>query len=237
MNVLELFRKLSFGEFSNIAIGNDGNGTISDGAKPRVVMHANEGLQQLYSRFILSEKSLLLTCLSHVSTYHLDPIHALSQASEDNPNDIYLIDSPDDPFIGDVVKVLEAWDNTQKPMPLNQASNPRSLHTPKFDVVQVPMPMVDQVIALNYQAYHPTLLDAGDDYEEQEIFLPRFLESALTAYIAHKVYADMGTDTSVSKSQLYLNRYEMACKGVEEKDLVSNTRSNSGNLFELNGWI
>jgi len=237
MNVLELFRKLSFGEFSNIAIGNDGDGTIADGAKPRIVMHANEGLEKLYTRFILTEKSLLLTCMSHISTYHLDPVHALSQASDENPHDTYLIDSMAEPFLGDVVKVLEAWDNTQTELPINQANNPRSLHTPKFDTVQVPVPMLDQVIALNYQAYHPPLLDAGEGYEEQEIFLPRFLESALTAFIAHKVYADMGTEGSVGKSQLYLSRYEAACKSAEEKDLVSNTRSNSGTLFEQNGWI
>lgn len=237
MNVLELFRKLSFGELSNIAIGNDGDGTIKDGAKAKIIMHANTGLERLYSRFILSEKSLLLTCLSHVATYHLHPIHALSQASEENTNDIYLVDSPDDPFIGDVVRVIEAWDNTQQPMPINKANNPRSIFTPKFDTVQVPVPMLDQVIALNYQAYHPQLLDEGDGFEEQEILLPRFLESALTSFIGHKVYADLGTQEAMGRSQALLNTFEALCRDAEEKDLVSNSRSTGGTLFEQNGWI
>lgn len=233
MNVLELFRRLSLGELSNLAIGNDGAGTIKDAAKPKVVMYTNEALKRLYSRFILKERALLLELRPHIASYKLHPVHATSSIAPENTAECYIIDSADDPFTGDVVRVLEAQDNLGRDLVLNDAGNSLSLFTPQSDIVQVPVPLCGQVISLNYQAYHAKLVD-GD--EEQLIDIPDLLDGALTAFIAHKIFGDINTQEATMASQKHLGNYEAICLDAEEKDLLSTSRSSAGIKFQNNGW-
>ena len=60
MKLLDLFERLSFGELSNLAIGMEGAGTIRESDQRKVLAHVNDGLLQLYSRFILQTKYLFL---------------------------------------------------------------------------------------------------------------------------------------------------------------------------------
>jgi hypothetical protein len=41
MKIVDLFRQLSFGELSNLALGNSGSGTIVDEKQPQLVQYVN----------------------------------------------------------------------------------------------------------------------------------------------------------------------------------------------------
>ena len=233
MTLLELFRRLSLGELSNLSIGNDGQGTISETGKPRVVMYANEGLQRLYTRFILKEKQLIVETKSHIASYNLRPAHAFSNISDANTAECYILDTEDEPFTGDIIKVLEAEDNLGREYVLNEDGNPNSLFTPQHDVLQVPYPFCGQAIGINYQAKHAELL--GED--DEQIELPSFLVGALTAYIGHKIYGDKNTQEAAYASQRHQASYEALCADAEARDLLNTTRSSISSKFQDNGWI
>lgn len=234
MNVAELFRRLSLSELSNLALANDGDGTIKDTAKPKMILHANTALQKLYGRFMLREKTLLIQTLTYKTTYVLSPEFAMSNHQEGSATPCYIVDSAAEPFIGDVVRILDAQESTGKDLTVNNASDPLSIHTPTPNTVQIPSPLSGQAVALNYQADHTDLLD---DDEEQEICLPEVLHKALTTYIGYEIYSGMTSNEAVARAEKFLMQYEMICSDVEARDLVGSSRTSNDSKFDERGFM
>lgn len=234
MNLTELYRRLSLGELSNLSIGNEGGGSITDRGKPKIVLHANTTLKKLYARFNILEKQLVLETRPHRTEYHLHPQHAFTQISDSNPHECFIIDNDERPFTGDLVRPVEAFDNSGQRYVLNEDGSYFSLYYTKPEVLTIPDPLLGQVFAVSYQALHPELLD-GDD--EQEISIPSVLETALTAGIAGEIYKNMNTQEASMNASLHYATYEDICGRVEQNDLLARTRSNTGFKFEQNGWI
>lgn len=230
----ELFRRLSLGELSNLSMSNNGTGEIKSSAKAQIVLHANDALEKLFTRFIIRERQLILETNTHTTNYELTAAHALTQVSEDNPEECYIIDGPHDPFTGDVIKVLEAQSSLHGDMVINEVDNPLSLFTPRHDLLQVPYPIAGQIFSIKYQAKHPQLVV---EEESQIIDLPSYLLPALRSYIAFCVYAQKNTAESALAAKRHFDLYEVTCQEVEAKGLLSTTRTIVFHKFEKNGWV
>lgn len=234
INVTDLFRILSYGEFSNLAIGSDGTGTLTAAAKPRVVQHANEGLLRLYSKYILSEKDVIIELVEGITHYHLD-----SRFSETvyNPAEVaypYIKDMGRETFSNDVIRVLAVYDSLGTKRPLNDTEYSDSVFTPQARVLQVPWFIPEVSLSVLYQARPPILSHlepAG------EIELPDFLHGALTAFIAYKVYSGMNTAEATNKALEHKARYEEICAEALSEDLVATSISTTNSLFDKRGWI
>lgn len=234
MNVLELFRRLSLGELSNIAIGNNGAGSIKETDKAKVVLHANSTMRKLYTRFNIRQNELILETTNFRTNYPLHPQHALSQKSEDNPHDCFIMDSVENPFTGDFVRPLEAYDISGQKYAINDDGTHFSLYYTKPEVITVLNPLLGRIYSVVYQALPATLID-GD--EDQEIEIPAVLETALQSGIAGEIYKNMNTQESAANAAQHLQNYEIECARVEENDLLARTYSHTGSKFEMNGWI
>jgi hypothetical protein len=236
MNVQNLFEDLSRGELSNLSLANDGNGTIQVAAQPKILLYANDALLRLYSRFVLKENVVLVQMHEHITFYHLLQKFAVNYvpltAADDEPIR-YIRDLPLTPFEGDVLKVLSVFNFDGTQLPLNDDALQESLFSPQARVLQVPLPVQGKVLSVLYQARHRQLRDNL----EQVIELPDVLSSALTAYVAYKVFSHMGTQDSSVKAQEHLAIYEGICADVVEKDLVSSSISTSNTRFSNRGWI
>lgn len=81
MKVVELFRELSFGKLSNLAISNDGSGDIIENKWPQLIQYTNSALTMLHKRFILRENDLIIEQVAHITNYHLTPKYAESSGS------------------------------------------------------------------------------------------------------------------------------------------------------------
>jgi len=235
MNIGDLFTSLSYGELSNLAMSNDGNGLIRDQDKPKVLNAANEALLLLHSRFILSAKDIWIQLKKHITYYHVDVRFAESNILTSAENDFYIKDLMGDPFIGDVIKVLNVFDEYEYELPLNDVEHPSSVFTPQPRMLQVPNPVDGALYNVVYQAKHPLLvLNAELD---QEIDLPDVLHAALKAYIAYKVYSSMNTQEATVKAAEHLNNYEGICKNATEYDLVNTSTYSTNIKFDRNGWV
>lgn len=234
MTVTDLFRALSYGEFSNLSIGQDGQGSITAVAKPRIIQHANEGLLRLYSRFILSEKDVIVELVEGVTYYHLDSKY--SETVHD-PEDIlypYIKDLGREVFANDVIRVLSVFDSHGNRLPLNDNELPASVFTPQARIIQVPYFLEQTSLSVLYQA-KPPLLDHEDP--GGEIVLPEFLVGALTAHIAYKIYSFMNTAEASGKALEHKARYEEICLEAIEQDLVQTSISTTNSRFDKRGWI
>jgi len=233
MNVAELFRVLSVGEFSNLSIGLEGAGGIEESRKPKIIVAANEALLRLHSRFVLIEKDVMIEMEDHITNYHLLRKFTESNYDPEQVRYPYIKDLGREPFEEDVIKILAVYNSFGELMPLNDDGKGNSLFTPQPMVLQVPRPCGGAALSVLYQARHPKLTD---DDEDQEIILPETLHGALTAFIAYKVFSQMGTQDSMVKAQEHQQMYEAVCKEVEGMDLVSSSISTTTTRFEQRGW-
>lgn len=235
MNLNGLFHALALGELSNLAMSE--GGTIIPEKRPQVVTYTNEGLLALYSKFVLSEKGMLIEMREAVTNYHLLKRYALSQYDENNPpsryHSPYIVDNVAEPFQEDVIKVLSVYNSFGMKIPLNDLENCLSVFTPQSTVLQVPYPIAGQALSLEYQAKHATLNHCNC---EDEILLPEVLHAALRAYISSKVFMHMNTQENTAKGQEHMMVYEGACVDVVEKDLVSTSSSTTNTRFNKRGW-
>jgi hypothetical protein len=232
MTVDELFTNLSLHELSNLSMGDSGEGEISERHKPKVIFQTNNGLLDLYTRFILKEKGLLIEQREGKTTYPLSSQFAESNwdgHSDPRP----FINDIGEPFTDDLLKVIGVTDGFGRDLPLNDRGNPDSLFTPTTKVLQVPRAVPGVVLSLTYQAKHPPLTL---DEMETELELPEVLFSALTAFIAWKIYSGMNTQEAMAIAQGHHDTYENECASVTQDDTVNTSISTTSIVFRQRGW-
>jgi hypothetical protein len=145
----------------------------------------------------------------------------------------YIIDVVGELFVDDVIKPLQVFDSVNGRLPLNDDNNTYSVFTPQSKCIQVPNPIDERMMSVSYQARHnPLLGELGEIID-----IPDVLMSALTAYIAYKVYSHMNTQESTAKAQEHITMYEAICKSAEEGDLLGTSISVTNTRFEQRGWI
>lgn len=236
MKLSELFSELSYGELSNLAMTGEGSGTIQPVFQPKVVLYTNDGLLDLYSQFILKEDDLLLRLSEEITFYHLLPRFAVEYQPVDESDDEavrYIEDHAQEPFLGDVIKVLRVVDSNGVTLPLNDIENPRSVFTPQPTLLQVINPVAGASLNVEYQTRHEKLSGDLDQY----IDLPDVLFPALRVFIAAAVFSHMNTQNSSNKAKEFLVLYKSMCQNAVDKDLVSTSISSSNTRFERRGWV
>lgn len=247
MKISDLFRQLSYGELSNLAISGSGAGTIIEAKKPQLIHYTNDALVALFTRFVLIEKEVLIEQIENVTLYNLLAKHSESVGTETHK---YILDTPEAPFEDDrVIRINEVWGTLSGDaereirFPLNDAEARFSLFTPAPLVLQVPEPVDGEALSVLYQAYHPPLLDAVPEDDEDFILLdqiidiPHYLDNALQQLIASKVFSHMNGQENVMKGQEYLVEYEKACLNVEQRDLAAQTWHTSHTKLEQRGFV
>lgn len=232
MLVSELFKRLSYGPFSNLAIGGEGNGTITVAKQPQVLDFTNEALIRLHSRFVLSEKEVIIQQDEAITKYEIDNLYSVSGGGVP----AFVIDTIADPFLDDIIKIMAVYDSEGRQLPLNRDNDCHSLFTPQVNILQVPKPVQGKPLHVLYQAKPiPLVLDPTD--LNAEINLPTVLEGALIAYVAHLVYGTMNGQEHTAKSNEYLQKYDSICLEVIERDLVSSSLSMANTKLEDRGFV
>ena len=230
-----LYSMLSYGELSNLAIGMDGTGQISEEGKPRIVNYANDGLIRLYSEFLIREKEVMILMYKEITFYHMITRFAVNAGEEENlESRRYLLDLPEEPFENDVLKVLTVYSSTKQRLPLNDAEQAGSVFTPQPTILQVPFPVEGAALTVSYQASHPVLdvtVPGG------RIDLPDVLNGALTAWIAYKVFSHMNTLESTSKAKEHLEIYQAIVEQTKQMDLVNASTSSTTHVFDKRGFV
>ncbi|QIG68826.1 putative tail protein [Rhizobium phage RHph_Y2_6] len=233
MNLGELFTKLSHTHLSNLAIGSDGSGTVPTEKRAQIISHINESLLRIFTRFVLYEKSLILETTSSRVNYPLEARYA--QSSDSDEAHKYIMDlNPAERFAGDVLKILEVYNNFGARFVLNDVEDFWSLFTPQPNVLQVPHPQNGQALAVQYQARHPIILpNATDNFP---LLVPAYLEGALTACVGAAIIGSMNGQDNLLKQQSLMAEYEGICLDIESKDLPNLTVSTTNTKFAKRGF-
>lgn len=231
MNLTELYSKLSYGPLSNLSMGETTPGDITAAKKPQIILHLNDAMKKLHERFVLREKAFTIRTIEGRLDYILQAIYSTTGHTGSNP--IYILDTAQDPFVEDIVCLLEAWDSTGRKLPLNDSSRDYSLFTPQADILQIPNQSPGAEVSVSYQAY-PTPIVLGSTTKFQ---IPVALEAALVSYIAGEVYSNLGSDNAGAKAAEHYAKYENICKALEDKNTLATSNVSSTSRFDLNGWV
>lgn len=217
MKLSTILRQAKSGELSNIAARNNDE---------LIVDYINLGLIALYSRFLLKVEEALIELQDGKTLYHLDG------------TDGALVTVNGDPLTDDsVVTILDAYDEGGR-VPLNEIDDERSIFTPTYNSIQIPVTGDGAFVSAIYQAHPEEIVfeDAGEGVATEKIVqLPKQLLEPLLHYIGYRAHGSM--DSSVqADAQTHYQKFLFSCNeavklGLVEVDNLSTRPVTRG------GWV
>lgn len=239
MKTLEYIKQLTRGALRNTALSVLRTGVVNHSEEfEQVCTMIDEGLMRLYSRFIIKERHVFIEMQVGVTFYHLKSTYSVTGADRTRVPRPYIMDLPNEPFLEDVIKVLNVFDGFGIQRPLNDQSKPSGLFTPQANVIQNMYPRDLEVLSVAYQASPLSVLVPGGSgwRDDTEFYLPECLIPALSSYVSYLYHQGVGTTESTATAMTQFQMYDEVCKEVERMDLVNQSMSCTNVRFSQNGW-
>jgi len=249
MTLQDIFDDLAFGELSQLAVGSQNRDIpstdpqICESDRPGIIRHINLGLNALYKRFRLAEKSVEILLQENKSSYILNSRFAQTNIGSNEPVK-YLLDS-DDTFDDTLLKVEDvyAWmGDCWKLLQLNETNNPTSLRTPTMFTLVVPddygLQVVPEKLKVKYRAAHRMLDPQIATYSAMEeiIDLPSTHLPALLYYVASRIMNPVGMIEEFHSGNSYYAKYEAECQRLEGENFQIDDQEMNSN-FCRQGFI
>jgi len=232
MVIQELFDELATGEFSNIAIGNSINGSIEPDAYKKVITQINAGLREIYKRFLLRQKTLIIARPTGTTEHFLRDGNLAITVSVEAEDET--------PTVADLCRVIDVFDVLDETIVyLNDQSHPLSVFTKGHDhlTIKDPLPVNLGVV---YQAYYPKiLLTETFNPEEYALYYPDYISNALKCYVASELFTGKTSKATEGEAQIYNTfhgKFEKACKLIEDSGFAEEVITEE-TKFENGGWV
>lgn len=226
MTVDDLINDLKYGELS--AHGIFALDPLSNKNREKLIAVINMGLLTLYTRFPLLTKELTLKQLNTVTKYKLSSDFARSEGG----SVIYIIDTEDDPFTDDVIRIEAVYDDIACECVLNNTSDCNVILTPSMDTLEIPYPIDGVYLSVVYRAKHPYVSDNKPD-----ILLPEHLKPVLLNYIAHRIYSGVAAQDGMALAQAFYQKYMMLSNELNQDGMVNKADGEYFEQFVKGGWI
>lgn len=186
---------------------------------PAIINALNLELTQLYSRYPVLEKDVAFRRFPEVSLYHLTRKYC---RSNDESKELYkyILDTHDNPFLGDILKIENAYTESGQHIVLNDNNNPRAWFTPSFDTIQIPNTTdIDTRIAIIGYKAKPEHIDPNTTDFEKDIYIPSYLEEPMIYGITMRVAERLPTQTGMQVVQMAQAKYKELCDNVDTLNL------------------
>jgi hypothetical protein len=238
--VSELLRRLALGELKNHKMASANNGTILAADRPQVIMEINNALTELFTKFLLSQKELVVNTETTLTHYFLRYEFAFSNIASTQPIK-YIDDSGWENWDGRIVKILNVFDALGRELYMNKSQEPLSVFTPQYDCLQILANQQTEDFYVIVQALHPAV-----DYNPAPVNpvvntiienLPPALEKPLELLVASKIYGNMNGEANLTKSAILHQAYEAKLAEAELRDTISVSENASNSKLEQNGFI
>lgn len=233
-----LFSNMAHGELSNISIGDPELGSISPSDYAKVVSHVQAGLTALHQRFLLRSGEVAIQQYEGILKYWLKLDYAQTNVTSLQPIR-YIIDTADDPFIENVLKIEQIFDELGDEFKINDGSVDVPIYTPRYNCLTISPTYTNPMWFVNYRADYPRIEIDGDfDPAEVELDIPSWLEEPLQAYIAGRIMNGRSHSVfeGVAEGDKYMARYEQLCQTIEFQNLDADDNETYDRIGE-NGWV
>lgn len=236
MILLDILKDLTYGELAGLAIGNLVMEEFDNEPDPhqyeRIVSYINLGLTEIYKRFFLRSREIDIQQYEQLNTYKLHSDFAQSNVASLEPIK-YIVDTADDPFQDDILKVEEVYDEEGTKLSLNDITDEYSVYTPAYNIIQIPYPSDTATCSVQYRANHPKIPVAlTTDPATVEVEIPNSLYIALLQYVGYRANLLSNPERSVD----YWQQFEKSCAHVDRLGLE--VQGEPGDWrFDDHGWV
>lgn len=209
MKIKRIIEHLQNGVLSKINLGGNTEMGITSYNYPTVISAIELGLLELNQLFNLQQREVFLKQEDHIYVYHLDVKYAQTNTASTEPYK-YILDSVNNPFNGDILRIESVYDELGREFSLNDSSNCDSLYTPSLTSIQVPRPNKENSLSVIYSAGSVELRKTGADVLEQEVYLPNVLLQPLLMFVASQVVLGKDSLEAKNESMVFERRYKEA---------------------------
>ena len=241
MKISNLFSQLSYGELSNLTLGDDGSGNIAEHNYPKLIHHTQQALTNLYSRFAHRKDYVVVKLDAEIQKYRIHPLYAVNDTTPNNTVPRHIIDTVTTPFLTPIIKILsirkilEDGVLADVDLLINDDTREGAVKTLAYDEIFVREPVQDELLLVEVQLNHPVISLPVD--VDGEIFLAPVLEEALVLKICARVYGSMNGQENTIKAQSLNAAYENVLQMVQFEDLLQTTSTEDHARFVIGGWV
>jgi hypothetical protein len=201
-------------------------------------------LTALYKRFLLKEGRMVLELVPDRTTYPLTNTYSVANLASTFPVK-YILDQ-DEPFMNDLLKVERIYTNAQFEMKLNDLSDEYSLMMRAYNLLYVPLPVVNRTnevpcdlktptLEIFYRAAHP-VIPIGVDPCVTVLELPDSHNEALLYFVASRLMMPTGVGQLEGYGgNMWFQRYEAECARLEQQAMYVHRDAQNTRLV-ANGW-
>jgi len=230
MFLSEVFEHLTYGELSQLFVGSEDD-SINESDYPKVISFINMAMIDLYKKFPLLEKEVLIDLDEAITNYLLTSMYTVSSGTAPVK---YIIDTVESPFENDILQISSVWDEDGESVPLNDLNKADSVFTPLFNSLQVPNSINETSLSVIYRAYPEKIDLTVNTLTTVETALPDQFMSPLLAYVGYRAHLGLPAGDK-AKSTEFLSSYYGMCKEIRELGTVN--KDNDTNLkLDTNGW-
>lgn len=212
MKLNEILEHLSYGEFRQLHIADPEREGVTEEDRYQLMSHINLALTDLHRRFFLRQ--------GRTSVYVVNGLREYTVEGEG------------------LLKIEQVYDARGCELPLNDAGDPLSLITTRYNTLQVPACMPASVLSVVYRAGHPPLnqKDAAKSPEKVEVELPPSHLWPLLLFVASRYFNPMGAGEVMHDGNNYAAKYEAACQQLHDGGFELGITPGV-TRFERNGWV
>ena len=215
-------------------LGNGELGSIPDTKYMQVISAVNLGLTELYKRFPVRIKEVIIREFSHITDYKLDSRYA-EYAGSTSTFPKYIMDSPSQLFRDDVLLIEEVFNEDGMEIPLNDSGLRYSIFITGYNSFMHPYPDDENVLSILYRANSEKILYTPEiDLNNTYIDVPDHLTEALLNYVAYRLFGAVNLNSAEATG--YYAKFEASCNLLNNLGLVYKQEQLNMKL-ENNGWV
>lgn len=237
MKLSEIFSQLTFGELKQVTLGGHDSGAVQSTNYSEIIAHINLGLLDLYKRFPIVTNSLILQTVAGRTRYELSNTYAFSY----NEDDYHIVDSLDDPFASDILRINEIKDIYGNTVPINDRNRHNNISLSAYNVLTIPWATGDaaETLVVEYRA-KPTTLSVPTNASSLDltktIALPDTFVEPLLAYVEYRVHKARGGEAGLAQARLAKGNYDALCMELERENVLHNNVAITNEKLHINGW-
>lgn len=184
MLVADIINGLKYGEFRYFNFGETEQEGLAEVHYPMIINLINQGMIEIYSKVPLMYREVLIQPVTQMNIYRLHPKHASTSVNSTATK--FIIDTFEDPFKGNIIKIEAVYNEFGIELPMNDKSNIDSVFTPSIDTLQVPKPDERVALGIIYRSMPDQLEETLDI--SQELELPLVYKQALMMFVVAKAH-------------------------------------------------
>lgn len=190
----------------------------------KLIPAVNSVLRQLYINHPVFQKELVLRTSANITRYFLKAEHAVSSVA---PVEKYIIDTPDNPYLGDLVRIDEVRDeNDRLVFSAHENISGGFVRMPRWDCLTFSVPEDGQEYLVRFRASAPVMIENQVD-GNVDLELPPGYVDLLRLRVAERVYGAQKVQESILKA----SQYRAEAAALEERLKQQDTAQEEG--FDL----